>query len=60
LFEVATRYKNNKAAQNGQGPQITNQGQTNPTVSGTNTDATGGQNMDQRRIPSDQPMKYFI
>ncbi len=40
---------------------IANQGPSNTAVGGANTGGdAGGQNIDQRRIPSDQPMKYFI
>ena len=68
LFEVATRYKNNKQnnAQGGAAQQINSQapGNNNSNANGGGqngaSDATGGQNLDQRRIPSDQPMKYFI
>lgn len=63
LFEVATRYKNNKAGNN-----LPNDKQQNAAgVAGANAGATGagagatGADADnQRRMQSDQPMKYFL
>ena len=63
LFEVATRYKNNKAnAGQGAGPTAVGakpDNTANVAKDKEGGDAAGG-NVDQRRIPSDQPMKYFI
>lgn len=37
-----------------------NQNPANNGVIGSSNTDSAGQNLDQRRIPSDQPMKYFI
>ena len=71
LFEVATRYKNSKAGGQGQ-PQNSstlNGASGNQGAAGGNANGVGGSGIgqgggadaeNQRRMQSDQPMKYFL
>lgn len=57
LFEVATRYKTNKAGQQqSNNGQVTGQPGANPTAQV----APANDPENQRRMQSDQPMKYFL
>ena len=60
LYEVATRYKNNKNANNGQQANASNPASNAPLENQNSNGQNGDSAVDQRRIPSDQPMKYFI
>lgn len=60
LYEVATRYKNNKNANNGQQTNASNPASNAPLENQNSNGQNGDSAVDQRRIPSDQPMKYFI
>jgi len=69
LFEVATRYKNSKAGAQGQAPGASNVagnaanvvvGGANPGTNNAASLANGVDAENQRRMQSDQPMKYFL